>query len=61
MSDVAEKQRTVAIRMPDTLAAAVEAKARTEMLSTSAYCRRTLAAACSDRRDRFEKDQTSFG
>ena len=54
MSD--EAHRTVAVRLPIAVADAVEATAKREMLSMSAFCRRTLAAACSAPRDRFEKD-----
>ena len=51
--------RTVAIRLPVAVADAVEARAKQELLSMSAFCRRALAAACaSSTRDRFELDRT---
>jgi hypothetical protein len=45
MNDTGEEKRILAVRLPKNLASAVEAKAKQELISTSAYVRRTLAAS----------------
>ena len=57
MNNAEEKHRTVAVRLPASVADAVEARAKLELLSMSAFCRRTLAQACAPR-DQYELERT---
>ena len=54
--------KVLAVRVPAEIATAIQGQARQELISTSAFIRRTLAMAVTETpRQRFEREQTSFG